>query len=197
MAGMSVDIDVVAVHDRALGDWYGETGDPGQLAPGEDLLSLVLAQHCCNFGLWNLEDEARRRDVDDSVIADVKRQIDHWNQCRNDRVELIDEFLLAELADTLDPAAGLHSETAGMMIDRLSILSLKIQDMGLNAARDDDPGLARECAGKLEVLTQQRGDLADCLAALLEDCRQGRRRFQHYRQFKAYNDARLNPALRR
>jgi len=196
MAGMSLDIDVVAVHDRALGQWYGPAGAPGELAPGEELLSLVLAQHSCNFGLWNLEDEARRRDVDDSVIAEVKRQIDGWNQRRNDRVELIDEFLLADLADSLEASAPLHSETAGMMIDRLSILSLKIHHMGLNAARDDDPELGRECAGKLEVLIRQRGDLADCLQQLLSDCRQGRRRFQLYRQYKAYNDERLNPALR-
>jgi hypothetical protein len=39
-------------------------------------------------------------------------------------------------------------------------------------------------------------DLASCFVRLIEDARAGRRCFKVYRQFKAYNDPRLNPALR-
>ena len=55
--------------------------------------------------------------------------------------------------------------------------------------------MARECAGKLEVLRQQRDDLARCLDSLMADCMAGRRYYKVYRQFKAYNDPRLNPYL--
>jgi SAM-dependent methyltransferase len=45
------------------------------------------------------------------------------------------------------------------------------------------------------VLQEQRSDLASCLAELMRDVRDGRARFKRYRQFKMYNDPRLNPVL--
>jgi hypothetical protein len=184
---------LLELHDDALNAWYRDK--PAQMEPGADLRSLVLAQHFCNFSLWNHEDEARRRDVPDSYIADTKRAIDKWNQRRNDLIERIDLHLLEQLKDCDVSRARQNSETAGSMVDRCSILSLKIHHMGINAARKDDPALAAECAQKLAVLKIQRADLANCYIELLEDYRAGRRYFKLYRQYKAYNDPRLNPAL--
>jgi len=185
--------DLGRTHDAALGEWYGR--EPHGVPPAGDLRSLILAQHYCNFMLWGLEDEARRTDVADSVIAGIKRSIDGWNQARNDLIERIDEEILdrVPVADAAD--AEQHSETPGQMIDRMSILALKIWHMGGNVSRADDPALAVECAGKLEVLREQRQDLQDCLERLLVACAEGRRFFKLYRQFKSYNDPRLNPAL--
>ena len=184
---------LLALHDEALATWYRDK--PAEVAPGTDLRSLVLAQHFCNFSLWNHEDEARRRDVADSYIADTKRAIDKWNQKRNDLIERIDVFLLEELKDADITRGRQNSETAGSMVDRCSILALKIHHMGVNAARKDDLEVAVQSAGKLKVLRQQREDLASCLQELIDDFRAGRRFFKLYRQFKAYNDPRLNPAL--
>lgn len=182
------------IHDTALQDWY--RSKPAEtLEPGVDIDSLILAQHFCNFSLWNEEDEARRRDVPDSYIAQVKRAIDGWNQRRNDLIERLDMFLLTQLEGADTSKAQQNSETAGSMVDRCSILSLKIHHMGINAARTDDLEVAEQSAKKVTVLTQQRDDLSGCLEALLADHRAGRRFFKLYRQFKAYNDPRLNPAL--
>ena len=84
-----------------------------------------------------------------------------------------------------------------MMVDRLSILALKCRAMGLEAARADaaPPHVAR-CREKLAILRVQRADLARCLDVLLEDCAAGRAWFRLYRQFKMYNEAETNPALR-
>lgn len=185
---------VIAAHDHALAAWYA--APPTSVEPGESLASLIVAQHFCNVSLWNHEDEARRRDVPDSTIAATKRAIDSWNQKRNDLIERIDEWILAALADIDTRRAALHSETAGMMIDRLSILSLKILHMGRYAESANDPALADECISKQARLRTQRTDLAACLDALLAEFRAGTRCFRSYRQFKAYNDTRLNPALR-
>jgi hypothetical protein len=186
-------IDVCRRQDEALASWYSRL--PEVMPEGDDLRVLVLAQHYCNFRLWSLEDEARRTNVDDAIIANVKRSIDAWNQKRNDLVERIDECVLAGLPVPDLASAEQHSETVGQMIDRLSILSLKIWHMSACASDSHVPALAAECAGKVAILKEQRQDLDRCLQRLLDACAAGKRFFKLYRQFKAYNDPRLNPAL--
>ncbi len=197
-------IRIVALHDEALAAWYAHDDSAADPACGSELEQGILDQHRRNYRLWNLEDEARRRDATDVYIAETKRGIDRTNQQRNDLIESIDEVLLAELYGERQATGEQNAETAGMMIDRLSILALKIHHMAINAQRFASPSakdsadaeLADECAAKLEVLQEQRVDLAACLDRLLADCRAGRRYFKVYRQFKAYNDPRLNPAMR-
>ncbi|MFP6626709.1 MAG: DUF4254 domain-containing protein [Deltaproteobacteria bacterium] len=187
-------VAITALHDDALADWYDDT--PESPSPSDDIRSTVLAQHYTNFQLWNFEDEARRTDVDDAYIAEIKRSIDRWNQRRNDLVETIDVAVLTQLDDVDTSAAEQHSETAGMIVDRLSILSLKVRNMERLAA-SPDTGIATECTAKLEVLERQRTDMGRCLEKLIADCKAGRRVFKVYRQFKTYNDPRLNPAMQR
>jgi len=193
---------LLSFHDAALSCWYSAAQPPPALPPAavvgedEELGEVVLEEHRANFCLWNFEDEARRRDVDDGHIAAVKRSIDAWNQRRNDLIEAIDRIVLGLLAKADTAGAEQHSETVGMMVDRLSILALKLYHMGVNARRDDDAALAEQCRAKVEVLSEQRLDLQACLVALIEDVGRGRRFFKLYHQHKAYNDPRLNPALR-
>jgi hypothetical protein len=92
--------------------------------------------------------------------------------------------------------ARLNSETAGSMIDRLSIMALKIHAMRAQTRRADaDEAHLAASRVKLERLEQQRADLAGCLDALLADVAAGRAYFKVYRQFKMYNDPRFNPVL--
>jgi hypothetical protein len=183
--------EIVRAHDEAIARWSADAPREVSVRPG-DLGSSIAAQHFCNFSLWRLEDEARQADRGDAHVAATKRAIDVCNQRRSDLVERIDEAILAELPRA-EASAEQHSETAGMMIDRLSILALKIHNMRQLAARKDDPAIAAECASKLEVLLEQRRDLAACFDRLLDDCRAGRRFFKVYRQLKVYNDPRLGP----
>jgi len=185
---------LTSLRDRSLASGYVE--GPEAVEPDGELRSVILAQHVCNFSLWRHEGEARRRDVTNAYIAETKRAIDGWNQRRNDLVEQIDLRILAEL-EAVDRSGGeQHSETAGMMVDRLSILALKIYNMGGYAVQAQDPALAEECRAKEAVLRVQRDDLAGCMDAMLADFAAGRRYFKLYRQYKAYNDPRLNPVER-
>lgn len=157
----------------------------------------AAANHRFNTLLWDEEDKARCIDADPGEIAHCKRRIDSYNQQRNDAVEAFDECLLAAIGDVLpDRGARLHSETAGAMVDRLSILSLKIFHMGLQTHRKEaGSDHVSACTEKLERLLAQRRDLASCLDRLLADVCEGRTYFKLYRQFKMYNDPTLNPYL--
>src|SRR6185503_4553131 len=95
-------------------------------ADPSDISSLIRAQHRANFDLWHEEDKARDPSATDHEIANIKRAIDRLNQGRNDLVEHIDTLLLSRFQSTMDShsSAPLHSETPGLMIDRLSILAL-------------------------------------------------------------------------
>ena len=157
----------------------------------------IEANHRHNRLLWDEEDRARRRDVADASIAANKRAIDGYNQRRNDAIEKIDEALLERLAGVSPASDAWHnSESAGSIVDRLSILSLKIFHMRAETTRADATDAHREsCRQKLARLALQRADLARCLDTLLARAAEGRAFWRVYRQFKMYNDPTLNPYL--
>ena len=169
----------------------------GQLeieASADGLMALAMAQHRANFELWHEEDKARAPGAPDAEIARVKRAIDALNQRRNDLVEKMDLWLIDKLEQ--NAAAPLHSETPGLMIDRLSILALKIYHTREEAHRGSATEEHRlRNAGRLALLEEQRDDLAGCLDALWAEVLKGTRRFKLYRQLKMYNDPELNPAM--
>ena len=165
-----------------------------------DWLAAVRRQHQANFELWHIEDEARAPGATDAELAGVKRRVDSTNQRRNDLVEELDRALLAWLEPSGLPngAAEVNSESPGLMIDRLSILALKIYHTSEEAERADAPqGHAARNRERLAILEEQRADLAACLDALWRETLAGTRRFKLYRQLKMYNDPSLNPAIYR
>ena len=188
-------VALVQFHD----DMLGSPAWPAQPAAtvASEVWRWVEADHRFNCLLWDEEDRARRTDVGAADIAASKRLIDSYNQQRNDAVERIDEELLSQLADVpLAPAARQSSETAGAMIDRLSILALKVGHMRQQTGRDDASSQhVATCMVKLMRLETQRHDLARCLDQLLAETATGQAYFKVYRQFKTYNDPSLNPYL--
>ena len=193
---LQVDL-VVVFHDRTIAS--PELADASQLAAAISLSDAIADNHRFNCKLWAEEDLARRTDVADAMIAANKRAIDRYNQQRNDATERIDEALLMMLGMPPYPEhAEQSSETAGAMIDRMSIMALKIYHMGLQTQRADASEEHRQrCAGKHQLLQAQRHDLKEALARLLVRCQEGSGFFKIYRQFKMYNDPSLNPQLYR
>jgi len=157
----------------------------------------IEENHRQNCQLWYEEDKARRVDVPDSAIAQNKRNIDRFNQARNDAIEKMDEHILTRLSDiTVQQDAWLNSETAGSIIDRLSIISLKILNMGIQSKRwDISTEMSASAKGKVDRLIEQRNDLITSLSSLFDSASAGRAFYKIYRQFKMYNDPTMNPYL--
>jgi len=191
---------IIKLQDRETRAGHLSFAEPTVSAVTSDWLDLVSHQHRANFELWHFEDEARAPGATDAELAAVKRRVDRTNQRRNDLAEELDRALLVwlEPKSLPNPAAALHSETPGLMIDRLSILSLKIYHTREEAERPDaTAGHVKRNLERLAILEEQRSDLASCLDALWREILAGTRRFKLYRQLKMYNDPALNPAIYR
>ena len=202
---------IIRTHDLATHTWHdyaphhpderhehpddADESLQGILETQDSILAAILAQHRANFDLWHQEDMARDMSATAENIATVKHAIDRLNQSRNDLVEKIDETLLnAVPCQNCD--APLNSEPPGLIIDRLSILALKIYHTREEALRETATNAHRHRNEyRLTILEEQRGDLADCLDALWKQVLAGKRRFKLYRQMKMYNDPQLNPVL--
>lgn len=203
--------EIVTLHDRLTTEWHGQpVASPATAAqplsaarqivpsPEADWLQAVTRQHRSNFDLWHIEDEARAPGATDAEIAQLKRRIDKTNQLRNDLIEELDCVLLGWLEQRGLPKASapLNSEPPGMIVDRLSILALKIYHTREEAGRADAPdGHRLRNQERLTILEGQRAALLGCLDTLWKEILSGNRSFAVYRQLKMYNDPSLNPAI--
>jgi hypothetical protein len=162
----------------------------------KDFLKIVEENHAFNYQLWHAEDRARRDDLGFEFVYHAKREIDHCNQQRNNRMEAMDEWLFHQLKPASPANCLVHSETPGMMIDRLSIMALKAHHMALQTARPDvDTTHKKTCLDKLHIIEEQQKQLQACLHQLLQETHHQTRTFRVYHQFKMYNDPALNPEL--
>ena len=81
------------------------------------------------------------------------------------------------------------AETIGSLVDKITIIELKIYHMREQSQREDVSDEFRQrCDQRLEVMREQRDDLAAEVAKLVSDMAAGRVVPKVYRQFKMYND---------
>lgn len=162
----------------------------------KDFFALVEENHAFNYQLWHAEDRARRQDMGYEFVYHAKREIDSHNQQRNNRMEAMDEWLFTKMRPAEAGVCPVHSETPGMMIDRLSILALKAYHMNLQVLRTETTEEHRvQCERKLGVIMMQQRQLQACLTLLIDEVTNKKRTFRVYHQFKMYNDPALNPEL--
>jgi len=164
----------------------------------EPVIQNMIDNHYMNFKLWHTEDIARIPNAPDKRIANCKRKIDLFNKKRTDYYELIDENFISLLKDYIveDDSVPFNTESVGSIIDRLSILSLKIYHMNeekkRRTSKDNDYKII-SC--KLKILIQQKKDLISAFKILVAEYVKGSKRPIIYKQLKMYNDKNLNPAL--
>jgi hypothetical protein len=188
---------VVSVFQKSVIDWHKEEKPSNNPYDPQSIDHTLYQKNQVDTIQWHIEDEIRRPDIPLEEVVALKRKIDALNQDRTDTVEKLDDFV-GELVKnvTVQPNARLNSESPAWIMDRMSILELKIFHMKEQVERKDaSPEHLQNCQNKLNILTEQREDLILCLDELIEDYAKGIRRFKVYRQMKMYNDKNLNPSL--
>jgi hypothetical protein len=176
------DAVVVRWHDRERSIHSWEDAQRELSAPGGADVHLAHRLAVINTFQWHEEDRSRDLGADDTVLADVKRSIDASNRRRVQTVDALDAWYVTSLdeAGRQDPSAPLHTESAGSLVDRLSILALKLYHVR-------EAGAAM--GPRLAILEEQSSDLADGLDRLQAEILAGRLRLKLYRQIKVYRDA--------
>ncbi len=158
---------------------------------------LLMHKNWIDTVQWHLEDIIRNPEIDPVEALKIKRRIDASNQDRTDMVEFLDGYFLDKYKGvSVLPSATINTETIAWAIDRLSILSLKIYHMEVEAKRTDTTAEQQNsCQGKLDTLLTQWEDLTTAIEELIVDIESGRKYIKVYKQMKMYNDPELNPVL--
>lgn len=159
--------------------------------------ALLYLKNWVDTVQWHYEDIIRDPEIDPVVGMELKRKIDKSNQHRTDLVEKIDDFYIEQFKGVgVKESATLNTESPAWVIDRLSILCLKIYHMQEQVDRVDVSDSHRlQCESKLAILKEQEIDLSNSFDQLLEDFEKGNKKIKVYRQMKMYNDDDLNPVL--
>lgn len=161
----------------------------------EGLEGLLYLKNWIDTVQWHLEDIIRDPSINPAELVAIKRRIDASNQHRTDTVEQIDEWIFNSLQG-VKPAehARLNSETPAWLLDRMSILQLKIYHFNEQLQRTDATQSHLDSVKqKLYVLQVQEADLALAYDELMDDLRSGQKYMKLYKQMKMYNDPNLNP----
>ncbi|TAG52736.1 MAG: DUF4254 domain-containing protein [Cytophagales bacterium] len=186
---------IVRVFEKSIKDWHLDIfSNPFS---ENSLEFLCFKKNQIDTFQWHEEDEIRRNDISTEAFVACKRKIDSLNQQRTDWVEELDDLIYNSYQNfARKNTAKMNSETPAWLIDRMSILELKIYHMTEQTERQDaDNEHIERCKVKLNVLLEQRKDMCSCLDELLTDIENGDRYFKVYKQMKMYNDKTLNPAL--
>jgi hypothetical protein len=169
------DAEIVAELERAPSSERRE--------PENKILSLLVELHASNLRQWDLEDGTRVSEASDTVVADAKRAIDKLNLTRHHLIEKIDAAVLAEVKQSV--TAPLVTESPAMVFDRLSVLVIRMARTTEKAGSGPDG--ADGFAGRLPSLRRQLDALSAALESLLQDVRDGTRRFLPYEHLKLYS----------
>ncbi len=189
----------VTIFQSSVNDWHKNQSPHPNPFPENSLDHTLYQKNHIDTIQWHIEDEIRRPDIALEEVVALKRKIDKLNQERTDMVEKLDDFVIDLFKDIKPKSnARLNSESPAWLLDRMSILELKIFHMEEQVNRKD-AGATQEhkskCQTKLDILLEQRRDLKVCLDELLLDYKNGDKKVKVYRQMKMYNDQNLNPSL--
>ena len=183
--------DVNQLHHEAVQRWQ----ESGPVNSYQGVFARICEQHQSNFILWH----PGGIETPGNPISDLRLTIGDYTQQRDQWNEQVDEaFIDLFAAMEIEPAenARMNTESPGSVIDRLSILSLRVYQLSLQLDRLDlEPAELEQVRQDLARCRAQQRDLSQALAELLEDLLTGRKVLKVYRLMKKYGDPTANPYL--
>ena len=161
---------VKELHEIATILWYTGAEDVttgvARIRPLSAIDRLILMEHVANSKIWRLENSVRSAGASAAVLTRERQEI---NSERNNLVYEINSAVFQQHELWLRQAKGeLYAESPGSIVDRMSILRLKIFH-GMDA-------------------TEELDDLGMCLDQLLQGVKTGQKYFKLYRPLKVYED---------
>ena len=152
-----------------------------------------MALHDSNRFQWERETEIRKRPAERGAVR-IKRAIDDSNHRRMGPVERLDAICAQRIAlDRMEAIEGyVNSETIGQLVDRLSILSVKLAFARASTAEGcaGDPASHPRYRDHVRELERQWAYVATCYDRFLAHLRGGTGSMLVSRQLKFSTDAR-------
>jgi len=161
------------------------------------LICLIRLNIETNQKLWDLEDSARMIEFGLERVAVIKQEIDKNNQIRNDLIEKIDIEIKNKMRiKPLDSQKQFYSESPGMIIDRIVVLSIKLFVIRrlLSIIKEDD--LKRDYKKKENTVLKQLNHVGNFLDFYLNRIRNKEISFEVQQPVKIYNDLRVKKYIK-
>ena len=162
----------------------------------DEIQKLVYLLIKINKTLWDLEDSARLSELGDGHVANVKKNIDIYNQQRNDLIRKIDTVLHRLLNVSRGVKESFYSESPGMIIDRLSIIFIKLSVVQKIIAVIEEDDLRLEYLEKKKVLAGQIESVGNFLDLYTKRLLKKEVFFEIQQSVKIYNDARVRKYIK-
>jgi hypothetical protein len=149
-----------------------------------------------NQKLWNLEDSARMIELGSEHVSVAKQEIDKNNQIRNNLMREMDAEIEKKIGVSSGPQEQFYSESPGMIIDRLSILFIKlsvIRDLLLVIEEND---LQKEYREKEKIILTQIDHVGNFLDSYFGKLARKEVFFEIQQPVKIYNDDRIKKYIK-
>ena len=162
----------------------------------DEVQRLVYLIIKANKTLWDLEDSARLPELGDGHVASAKKNIDIYNQQRNDLIRKIDTALDRLLDVSRGFEDSFYSESPGMIVDRLSIIFIKLSVVQKMISLIEEDSLRLEYLKKEKILLSQIKSIGNFLDLYIERLLKKEVFFEIQQSVKIYNDARVRKYIK-
>ncbi|MCX6715786.1 MAG: DUF4254 domain-containing protein [Candidatus Taylorbacteria bacterium] len=163
---------------------------------GDQLSRLIRLNMETNLKLWDLEDSARMTELGSDHVARAKQEIDKNNQIRNDLIREMDTEIAKQINISSGNQEQFYSESPGMIIDRLSILFIKLAVIRglLLVIKEND--LQEEYKEKENIILKQIDQIGKFLDAYFARLERKEVFFEVQQAVKIYNDERVRKHIK-
>ncbi len=158
------------------------------------LVRLILK---INKELWELEDSARMSNLGSRHVAQVKKAIDQRNQDRNDIIKKVDIKIYCQMKIVPLNKKLYYSESPGMVIDRLTILHIKLSKIRDLIQLIKEKDLKKEYREKEKIVNNQFNNLCGFLDLYFIKLEKKKVYFEIQQPVKIYNDDRIKKYIKK